>query len=358
MHHRPALLVAGFVAAAVLAAAAVPVCAQPVPDYDFDWSVIGSPGNRAANAEEAPGLFNPVLYPPNGLHVGAVSYEYRMARTEVTVSQWFDFVQAYAPFYPGPAVNTSYGSFASVLTGQWIAPVPGSGQNGQPWQFTMDPEAANLATGTSWHFAARYANWLHNGKAHEQWAFETGAYDTSTFTRNPDGTWNDQIAPTPGARFWLPTLDEWTKGMYHDPNRYGDGQEGYWAHPIGRDTPAVPGYPEDGGETSGGIPLPPDFEAHWHVPVGAYPRITSPWGLLDGSGGLSEWTTTGNEWGRYVHGSGEFEGAWETIDRIDIFGGGSPDAGGGGFRLASIIPAPAGFPLLCLLTLIHQRRRR
>ncbi|MBX3402411.1 MAG: hypothetical protein KF699_03265 [Phycisphaeraceae bacterium] len=354
-------LVAGCVAGAVLIAAAAPAPVQPVPDYDFQWSVIGAPGNRAANEQEAPVLFHPVLYPPNGLQVGAVNYEYRMARTEVTVSQWFEFVQAYAPYYTGPAPGTSMGSSDWVLTGQWIAPIAGSGQNGQPWQFTMDPAAANLATGTSWHFAARYANWLHNGKAHEQWAFETGVYDTSTFTRNPDGTWNDQFTPAPGARFWLPTLDEWTKGMYYDPHRYGEGQEGYWRYPFGRDTFAVPGYPEDGGETAAGLPYPPDFDAHWWTPVGAYPHITSPWGLLDGSGGgpSAEWTTSGDEWGRWAQGSGQFGGDTAYLyDQIDYLGMGGLSGGGGAFRLASAIPAPSSVLIFCLTVPLLERRKR
>jgi len=358
----PLCLFANVPGAALAVVVLSPPCArgQALPDYDFQWSTIGSPGNRAANAQEAPELFNEGLY-PGGLHLGAVAHEYRMARTEVTASQWFEFVQAFAPRYPGPSVNSSYGSFASVLTGQWIAPVPGSGHNGQPWQFTMDPEAANLATGTSWHFAARYANWLHNGKSPEQWAFETGVYDTATFTRNPDGTWNDQFTPAPGARFWLPTLDEWTKGMYYDPNRHGDGQEGYWAHPIGHDTPAVPGYPEDGGETSAGTPFPPDFDASWHVPVGAYPHISSPWGLLDGSGSgpAAEWTTSGSERGRWVRGSGQFGGDTSLLyDEIDRLGAGGLSGGGGAFRLASAVPAPASILLFCVgVPYLIMRRR-
>jgi len=147
--------------------------------------------------------------------------------------------------------------------------------------------------------------------------------------------------------------------MYYDPNRHGDGQEGYWAHPIGHDTPAVPGYPEDGGETSAGIPFPPDFDASWHVPVGAYPHISSPWGLLDGSGSAGEWTGSGEPGGRYARGTNDFDELWFLFDRIDAYlGAPPPNFGGIGFRLASAVPAPAAFPVLFLSALICPRRRK
>ena len=32
------------------------------------------------------------------------------------------------------------------------------------------------------------------------------------------------------------------------------------------------------------------LEAEWLVPLGAYPEVVMPWGLLDASGGITEWT--------------------------------------------------------------------
>ena len=112
------------------------VLAQAPPDYDFQWRTVGAPGNRATNSTE-----NPFPPDPSLAAIGSVSYGYRMSRTEVTVSQWKDFVTAYRPFWPGSPS-------APALTGDWIR-----------WdgtQYTILPGAANyppsLSRGAE-HFA-------------------------------------------------------------------------------------------------------------------------------------------------------------------------------------------------------------
>jgi hypothetical protein len=65
------------------------------PDADgYTWATIGHAGNRHTNNSETPTR-------PD-LNIGAVGYEFRMATTEVTVSQWLQFVQAFEPFYQYP----------------------------------------------------------------------------------------------------------------------------------------------------------------------------------------------------------------------------------------------------------------
>src|SRR5690606_36322403 len=136
-----------------------------------------------------------------------------------------------------------------------------------------------------WRYIARYCNWLHNGMPTgpdaEQWAFETGAYDTSTFTRNPDGSFNDQRERSPGARFFIPSWDEWVKAVYWDPER-NEGEGGWRMYPYG-DTVPVPGDPDEGGQTNASLNDVGTFD------VGSYPDWTTPWGLLDASGGATEW---------------------------------------------------------------------
>ena len=348
MHNRPAPLVAGCVSGAVLAAVAVPVRAQPVPDYDFQWSTIGSPGNRAANAEEAPAFYwPPPLNPPGGWQVGSVGYEFRMSRTEVTTAQWFEFVQAYTPYYTGLVNDPSFTSGYIRAT---------NFEGGDPG-YVMNPGTEQFAAEVSWRFAARYVYLLSNGKDSAQWAFESGAYDTSTFTRNPDGSFNDQLTHSPGATFWLPTLDEWIKGMHFDPQRYGEGQEGYWYYPHSSDIQPIPGYPEDGGQTLSGVPpfMGPD------LPVGSYPDVQSPWGLLDGTGGAGEWTefTTGERSTRAWKGTGNFSGTGPLLDGLDFIQFTDQTHSRRGIRLASIVPAPTGLVVFTISSLIaFQLRRR
>ena len=132
------------------------VAAQTMPpSYGHTFLTIGAPGNRAANPQEAPRLFPPYSTVPR--LVGAVNYEYRITRTEVTVGQWFQFVQAYKPYYTG-SPN------AAAFTSDWI------GWNGS--NYVMTPSAVNYPANMSWRMAARYTNWLHNGRASNQAAFD------------------------------------------------------------------------------------------------------------------------------------------------------------------------------------------
>ena len=269
-----------------------------------------------------------------------------MTRTEITVMQWLEFVEAYAPHAPNP---TDPG-----MLGRNISRVPGGG-------FQIYPGTEQFPANMSWRSAARYANWLHNGRVNEAWAFESGAYDASTFTQDPvTGRYNDQRAHSPGARFWIPTLDEWVKAAYYDPNRYGSGQEGYWRMPASRNELLISGYPHEGGETNADIlnlPFPVGMD------VGSYPHVTSPWGLLDLSGGENEWTETLETVGgvqpgwRSVRGPG-FGGSriYDFIDGPPRFH--SPTINSIGVRIASV-PAPTGFVLTMLcVTLLATRRFR
>jgi len=327
-----------------------PPCArgQALPDYDFQWSTIGSPGNRAANAQEAPNFFlPPPLNPPGGRQVGAVNHDYRLSRTEVTTAQWFEFVQAYTPYYSG-AVNDP------AFTSLWINATDFEPGHDPGYQVSEGTE--NLAAPVSWRYAARYVNWLHNDKGTEQSAFETGAYDTSTFTQNLDGSFNDQLVHDPGAQFWLPTLDEWTKGMHYDPHRYGAGQEGYWLYPHGSDEPPIPGYPDQGGESLAGVPL----GTGPILPVGSFPTVQSPWGLLDGSGGLTEWLEYTNPNGdrrtRGADGERDFnpDGDMSRLDRVT---GGQAHFQLMGVRVASVVPSPSGLGPLTICCVVLVRRR-
>lgn len=279
-----------------------------------------------------------------------MAYEFRIATTEVTAGQWYEFVQAYAPYYKGSPADSSF-------TGVSIVP-----DSSEPSGYRLLAGHENRPTSMSWRFAARYVNWLCNGKATHREAFERGAYDTSTFSQNPDGSYNDPRTRTRGATFWIPTLDEWTKAVYFDPNRYGPGREGYWMHPLGSDSPATPGLPGVG-QTSGGV----QGAHHFLIDVGSYPQSLTPWGLLDASGGVSEWTETNAgptnlDFLRYIRGSQGGSSFYDLEDRIDEFylTTGFVRGAGYGLRIAGIVPNPAsGFVLgLACARVLFRRWRR
>lgn len=309
-------------------------------DFDFQWSTIGHPGNRPTNAEET--AHNPFAPP-----MGAVGYEYRLAKTEVTAKQWLEFVRAYAPYWSGSRYD-------SAFIGYWI--YPANGDPDLPPDYRVDKAAENFPTEMSWRMAARYCNWLQNGKRPERDAFENGAYDTSTFTTNSDGTFNDQRTHTAGASFWIPTVDEWIKAAYYDPNRYGDGVEGYWLYNNQSNTAPIYNAPWNGGESNGGIWEGDDWRCY---DVASYPNAKSVWGLYDLSGGVTEYTE-GVEVGvraRKSFGSERYESIPDLKDTLSYYNTVEPDTTFAGIRIASAVPSPAAaliFPLACL---VAPRRR-
>jgi hypothetical protein len=326
-----------------LAAVTGALCALPVVAHaqDITWHTIGDPVNEPWEDERYPNLkFN---------GRGRVDYRYRMSETELTVGQWVEFVRAYGPHADDP--------FDPRLTGWFIS---GEYEDGE-LRYEVEPGFENFPAEMSWRMAARFCNWMHNGRAGEAWAFENGAYDTSTFTRNDDGTYNDQATRSPGATYWVPSMDEWMKGMYYDPDKDGPGLGGWWEHPGSGDDPLIADYPENGGETNAGL-FDGSYGAYTHV--GQYRHVTSPWGLLDGSGGMREFTEECRDPlrldARHTKGSSLFDkivpyemdwiGSEWTIHPDDPLLV--------GFRVASAIPTAPTWAAVLGVTMLERRRRR
>lgn len=303
----------------------------------LDFVTVGAAGNRATNALETPS------YPDTPR--GSVGYEFRMMRTELTIAQHFEFAQAYLQFNP-QAIHDP------VFRGGLVRTADD--------RLVMLPGTENTASPTSWHMAARMCNWYHNGKVNEAWAFESGAYDTSTFVQLPDGSRLDQLTRSLGARFWIPSVDEWIKAAYYDPNRYGQGIEGYWQQPNGTNTTLISDYPQNGGQTNAGSGV----DIFSLMPVGQYPGTQSPWGLLDVSGGMIEWLEDLVDvlYSRDRQHAGSFQGQslYMFRDPIDLVlrGGARAADQALGIRLAAAIPAPGSVLILSCSTLLLTTRRR
>lgn len=277
---------------------------------------------------------------------GSVAYEYRIGRTEISTAQWLEFVNTFVDRVANPFSFASPGIWGArrvLFSNRW----------------ELDPSIPNAemapVMGISWREAAMYCNWLHNDKSTSLEAIRSGAYDVSTFTTNPDNSLNDQRTHSPGARFWIPTRDEWLKAAHFDPNRYGEGQPGWWAYSHRSDEAPVPGLPGVG-QTTAELSL-PDL-GQLYIPLGSYANVQSPWGLLDTSGGAAEW----NEevlFPEFFTGRG-LDGSWAGIssgsdpldyDRITSFTGFGPQAGGvwEGLRIASTVPGPGSAMALLVL---------
>lgn len=345
----------GGLACAALLVAAPLTLAQPGGHVPIDFVTISAPGNAPYTGND-----------PFG-HVtgrGGVGYEYRMAQSEVTTAQWIDFINTFKarpdpvpdsvlplPVVWGGVVDTSY-------TGPGVryrpAEAPGS---------DMRP-----TFGITWRTAARYANWLHNDQSADLSAIANGAYDTSTFGDNPDGTFTDQLTHSPGARFWIPTLDETLKAFHFDPHRNGPNMGGWWTYSNGSDTPYQYGLPPSmggTGEANAGFNL-PNF-AEFDIPLGLY-NARTPWGLMDAAGGATEWTEEvfvqgAMGWFRRFDGSRAGLNAAAAGSRDSIWGvaAGRPRSNieFSTIRVAGLVPAPgvSGMFLIVAGILVSRRTR-
>lgn len=312
----------------------------------MDFVAVDEPGN-------APLLGDGTIYP---LAVGSVGYTYRIGKYEVTQAQYLEFLNRVDPeggdplrlrFVPSSESNLlTYCDFV-VDTNQ----IPGH-------RYALKYDTPNQpVNGISWYAAARFCNWLHNGKGGPgttEGDAGVGAYDTRNFDDNDTG--NDPLSRNPGARFWLPTLDEWCKAAYY---KRGGLAAGYWRNPNRSDAAPLGGFPPGGTNSENAVPNEVPVTTPYpgkRVDVGSYTNSMSPYGAFDMAGNVNEWSDyavqqsdvqpAGTIYRRYLGGSYY----WFT-DHCSIYASVSPmyvvhiqpptgnEYFGVGFRVASTIEA-------------------
>lgn len=152
--------------------------------------------------------------------------------------------------------------------------------------------AQRPATGIAWNEAARFANWLNSDQgyapAYKFTSQEFGSVTnmemwspTDTLDHDPDNPFRSKR-----ARYVLPSVDEWYKAAYYDPNANG-GVGGYWDFPTGADTPPI--Y-VDSGTTPGTVVMGQDF---FKGPAAVdQAGGLSPYGVMGLGGNVQEWNET------------------------------------------------------------------
>ncbi len=224
--------------------------------------------------------------------LGAVPYTYRMGTTEVTVGQYTAFLNAVAAADPNSLYSTE---MATSVVGAGIARSGGSGT----YLYSVIGSPDNPITHIRWGQAARFANWLHNGQPmgpQDAGSTEDGAYTLagqfvpSTATRNA------------GAKWFIPSENEWYKAAYYQPADKGGDSDGYWLYPTGTNTPPVsapPGStpntanfydPVSGFATTGSTVV--DLNEVYLTDVGSYTQSSSYYGTFDQGGNVFEWNET------------------------------------------------------------------
>jgi formylglycine-generating enzyme required for sulfatase activity len=223
------------------------------------------------------------LPPGSGTGPGEVDYTFDIGKYEVTAGQYCEFLNAVA-------VTDTYGLYNTNMDtaiNQYGCNIKRSGNLGE-YIYSVASDYANRPVNfVSWSNAARFTNWLNNGQP-------TGIQNAAT---TEDGAYTLN-GGTPlrnaGAKWWIPSKDEWHKAVYYDPNKTGGG--GYWDYPTKTDLPPGNDMSEqtnpgnNANYNNGTYPI--DSGVYYTTIVGEFELSHSPYGTFDQGGNVSEWIET------------------------------------------------------------------
>ena len=214
--------------------------------------------------------------PSQGYGVGRVDYEFEMCRFALTNAEWCEFLNSVAvnsdPFglYNPDMATGVCGGIEKSDSGFAVKP----GWERRPVVYI------------GYYDVMRYCNWLHYGKPNGDCVLgvtegtrREGAYDTRrkcSYHRNR------------GAKYFIPTDDEWSKAAYFDPTRHGVCK--YWDYPcrtsdVPQNDPTAPhacNYLKDGTMLGEKGPF-------YLAEVDAYPTSDTYFGCRQMAGNVWEW---------------------------------------------------------------------
>jgi hypothetical protein len=234
--------------------------AFPAHAVEMEWvMVLGTGTPNACDPIEYQGCF------------GAVGHSYLIAKYEVTNAQYTEFLNAVAAWDADELYDDFMGS------SDWGG-ITRSGSNGS-YSYSVKPGWGDKPVNyVSLYDGLCFANWLHNGQP-------TGGRDDTT---TEDGAYTieppwDTVIRNPGARFFIPSEDEWYKAAY-----YHAASASYFDYPVGTDTQTVCAAPGPTANTANC-----DHAAgNTLTDVGSYKGSPGPYGTFDQGGNLFEWNET------------------------------------------------------------------
>jgi sulfatase modifying factor 1 len=302
-----------------VAVIAMVVASTPARAVTIDWVTVSDPGNTA----DTTGF-------------GAVADSFQIMKYEWTNSQYVDFLNAVDPSGTNP--NSIYSlSMGSDARGG----ITNTGTtNGSRYaaKANMGNKPVNFV---SWWDAARVANWLQNGQG-------SGSMETGAYTLN-NATTGTAPAVNSGARFSIPTEDQWYKAAYY---KGGSTNAGYWVYGTQSDTApttVTSGPTGIGSAGSTGNFANYNRTADWNSQDGNVTTVGtngggSAYGIYDMSGNVQEWNDLTGAAGSTRGLRGGSFNATGTLSVSSSNRNPTPnfanDLFTAGFRLASPVPVP------------------
>ncbi len=304
----------------------------------IDTVFVGDAGNAAANS-----AVNSTWGDGN---FGAVDYNYRIGRSEVTLNEYTAFLNATAVSDPYWLYNPS------MSTNPNSAGISRTGSSGS-YSYSVIGSGSRPVTYVSWFDAARFSNWLHNGATFGA-STETGAYTLN-------GATNGVFTVNSGAQWWIPSEDEWVKAAYYDPGTGNYSLHANQSNSLTTNTIGAAGganyFDGDYATTQNG-----SFSsgANYLTDAGAYSDSGSFYGTFDQGGNVWEWNDAIISDSSRGQRGGSWVGPASFLQATDRFANApTVEFSHVGFRVASI-PEPSTVVLMIIgvVTLLILRRRR
>lgn len=273
---RSTILLLALGTALVAGYARADVFNMPAGQTSLAFVTVGDVGNAGEQSRLAQG--DTTFY-------GAVPYTYQMGKYHVTTAQYVEFLNAVAK-------TDTYGLFNSTMATSYYSPAVAITRSGAPGSYTYAvtgaySEAPNCPVfAVTWGDAARFCNWLHNGQPvglQGAGTTETGAYTLNGAVTSADLL---TISRNDGARYFLPSENEWYKAAYY---KGGGDEAGYWAYPTrSNDLPSneLSAVGTNNANYYDGDHSDPTNHL---TPVGAFAASPGPYGTYDMAGNLWQW---------------------------------------------------------------------
>ncbi len=290
-------------------------------------------------------------YTPGIQNFGGVSYAYRIGTYEVTVGQYTAFLNAVA-------VTDTYGLYnPSMATDVEIAGIARNGLSGS-YTYSMIGSPNHPVTYVSWGDAARFCNWLHNGQPAGGEVAGTTEDGAIALNGAVTDTALNAVTRDAGAKWFIPTENEWYKAAYHK----NDGPTNhYWSYPTRSNSlpnsdqpPGDPSiqtnvgnfYRDDwtGGNYNIGLAATGNYSAfndqNLLTDVGAYSFASSPYGTFDQGGNVLEWNEAiiDDTFRGLRGGSWSLQSYYLNSSIRDVFYNPTDEGSGIGFRVATVPP--------------------